>query len=78
MEELIAVRGARYARRRVLDWIAEVGRVAMMLGDALRLRERLAHQPPTPQRQRPGDAGVVLDGLAHPLDHEVGVSGIHE
>ena len=37
MEELIAVRGARYARRRVLDWIAEVGRVAMMLGDALRL-----------------------------------------
>jgi phospholipid/cholesterol/gamma-HCH transport system permease protein len=37
MEELIAVRGVRYARRRVLDWIAEVGRIAMMLGEAVRL-----------------------------------------
>jgi phospholipid/cholesterol/gamma-HCH transport system permease protein len=37
MEDLIAVRGARYARRRVLDWIAEVGRVGMMLGDATRM-----------------------------------------
>jgi phospholipid/cholesterol/gamma-HCH transport system permease protein len=35
MEE-IAVRGARYARRRVADWMAEVGRIAMMLGDAAR------------------------------------------
>jgi phospholipid/cholesterol/gamma-HCH transport system permease protein len=36
MEELIAVRGARYARRRILDWIAEVGRIAMMLWEAVR------------------------------------------
>src|SRR5262245_21805444 len=33
MEE-IAARGARYARRRVADWFAEVGRITMMLGDA--------------------------------------------
>ena len=37
MEDLIAIRGARYARRRLLDWVAEVGRLAMMLGDAARL-----------------------------------------
>jgi phospholipid/cholesterol/gamma-HCH transport system permease protein len=35
MEE-IAVRGARYARRRFADWLAEVGRITMMLGDAAR------------------------------------------
>ena len=34
MEDLIAIRGARYARRRLFDGIAEVGRLAMMLGDA--------------------------------------------
>src|SRR5436190_9905867 len=33
-EDLLALRGARYVRRRVFDWIASVGRVAMMLGDA--------------------------------------------
>src|SRR5215831_15419946 len=37
MEDLIAVRGARYARERFFDWAAEVGRVTMMLGDAVRL-----------------------------------------
>ena len=37
MEELIAIRGARYARRRLLDWVAEVGRLAILLGDALRV-----------------------------------------
>jgi phospholipid/cholesterol/gamma-HCH transport system permease protein len=37
MEELIAIRGARYARQRVLDWFAEVGRVTMLLADAARL-----------------------------------------
>jgi phospholipid/cholesterol/gamma-HCH transport system permease protein len=37
MEDLIAVRGARYARERLFDWAAEVGRVTMMLGDAIRL-----------------------------------------
>src|SRR3989441_11653131 len=36
MEDLIAVRGARYARERLLDWVAEVGRVTIMLGDAVR------------------------------------------
>jgi phospholipid/cholesterol/gamma-HCH transport system permease protein len=37
MEELIAVRGARFARRQILDWIAEVGRIAMMLWESVRL-----------------------------------------
>jgi len=37
MEDLIAIRGVRYARRRLLDWVGEVGRVAMLLGDAFRL-----------------------------------------
>jgi len=37
MEDLIALRGARYARERMLDWVAEVGRVTLMLGDAARL-----------------------------------------
>jgi len=37
MEDLIAVRGARYARERVLDGVAEIGRVTLMLADAARL-----------------------------------------
>jgi phospholipid/cholesterol/gamma-HCH transport system permease protein len=37
MQDLIAVRGARYARERLLDSVAEVGRVTLMLGDAARL-----------------------------------------
>src|SRR5688572_24486888 len=36
MEE-IAVRGARYARRRFMDPIAELGRITMMLGEAVRM-----------------------------------------
>jgi len=32
----VAVRGARYAQRRVADWFAEVGRITLMLGDAAR------------------------------------------
>jgi len=30
----VAVRGARYAQRRVADWFAEVGRITIMLGEA--------------------------------------------
>ena len=37
MEELIAIRGARYARRRLSDGVAEVGRITMLLADAVRL-----------------------------------------
>ncbi len=36
MQEDLALRGARYIRRRTFDWIAEVGRVAMLLGDVFR------------------------------------------
>jgi len=36
MHEDLALRGARYVRRRVFDWVAGVGRVAMLLGDAIR------------------------------------------
>lgn len=37
MEDLSALRGARYARDRMIDWVAEVGRVTIMLGDAARV-----------------------------------------
>jgi phospholipid/cholesterol/gamma-HCH transport system permease protein len=33
MQEDLALRGARYVRRRVFDWVADVGRVTMLLGD---------------------------------------------
>jgi phospholipid/cholesterol/gamma-HCH transport system permease protein len=36
MEEFLPVRGVRYVRTRALDWVAEVGRVAMLLGDIAR------------------------------------------
>ena len=36
MQEDLALRGVRYVRRRAFDWIAEVGRVAMLLGDVFR------------------------------------------
>ena len=36
METLLPVRGARYVRTRALDWVAEVGRVAILLGDITR------------------------------------------
>ena len=36
MQEDLALRGARYIRRRTFDWIAEVGRVTMLLGDLVR------------------------------------------
>jgi phospholipid/cholesterol/gamma-HCH transport system permease protein len=36
MEELLPVRGARYVRARALDWVAEVGRVAILLRDLVR------------------------------------------
>jgi len=36
VQEDLALRGARYIRRRTFDWIAEVGRVAMLLGDVFR------------------------------------------
>ncbi len=37
MNDDLAVRGVRYVRRRALDWVAEVGRVALLLLDAARL-----------------------------------------
>jgi phospholipid/cholesterol/gamma-HCH transport system permease protein len=36
MQEDLALRGVRYVRRRVFDWVAGVGRVTMMLGEAIR------------------------------------------
>ena len=35
-EELLALRGFQYVARRVADWVAEVGRVMMLIGDFLR------------------------------------------
>jgi phospholipid/cholesterol/gamma-HCH transport system permease protein len=35
MEELLPLRGARYVRRRALDGVAEVGRVALLLRDVV-------------------------------------------
>ena len=46
MEELIALRGVRYARGRLADWVAEVGRIAMMLWEAVR------NMPPALRRLR--------------------------
>jgi phospholipid/cholesterol/gamma-HCH transport system permease protein len=37
MEDFLPVRGVRYVRTRALDWVAEVGRVALMLRDVARL-----------------------------------------
>jgi phospholipid/cholesterol/gamma-HCH transport system permease protein len=37
MPEDIAVRGVRFMTRRALDWVAEVGRIAEMVGDTFRL-----------------------------------------
>jgi phospholipid/cholesterol/gamma-HCH transport system permease protein len=36
MEEFLPVRGVRYVRARALDWVAEVGRVTLMLSDVAR------------------------------------------
>ena len=36
MQEDLALRGARYLRRRAFDWIAEVGRVALLIGELFR------------------------------------------
>jgi len=36
MEELLPVRGARYVQDRALDWVAEVGRVAILMRDIVR------------------------------------------
>ena len=36
MEEFLPVRGVRYVRARALDWVAEVGRVALLLRDIAR------------------------------------------
>jgi phospholipid/cholesterol/gamma-HCH transport system permease protein len=33
MEEDLAIRGFLYVRRRALDWVAEVGRIMMLVGD---------------------------------------------
>src|SRR6266545_435760 len=35
MHEDLALRGVRYLRRRTADWIAEVGRVALLLGEVV-------------------------------------------
>jgi phospholipid/cholesterol/gamma-HCH transport system permease protein len=37
MAEILALRGIEYLRRRALDWVAEVGRVMMLLGEFFRL-----------------------------------------
>ena len=39
-------------------------------GDALRLRERLPHQPPAPEREPAAQARVGRDGGAHPVHDE--------
>ena len=36
MEEFLPVRGVRYVRARALDWVAEVGRITLMLRDVVR------------------------------------------
>src|SRR5512134_1744986 len=36
MEDFLPVRGVRYVRARALDWVAEVGRVTLMLADVMR------------------------------------------
>ena len=36
MDEFLPVRGVRYVRARALDWVAEVGRVALLLRDMTR------------------------------------------
>jgi phospholipid/cholesterol/gamma-HCH transport system permease protein len=36
MEEFLPVRGARYVQDRALDWVAEVGRVAILMRDIVR------------------------------------------
>ena len=36
MEEFLPVRGARYVQDRALDWVAEVGRIAILLRDIAR------------------------------------------
>ena len=36
MEDFLPVRGVRYVRARALDWVAEVGRVTLMLRDVVR------------------------------------------
>ena len=36
MEDFLPVRGVRYVRTRALDWVAEVGRVTLMLRDVAR------------------------------------------
>src|SRR5512144_183256 len=35
-EDLLELRGVRYVRRRVFDWVAGVGRVTLLLGDVVR------------------------------------------
>jgi phospholipid/cholesterol/gamma-HCH transport system permease protein len=40
MPEDLALRGARYVRRRALDWVAEVGGLALLVGDTFRLSGR--------------------------------------
>jgi phospholipid/cholesterol/gamma-HCH transport system permease protein len=36
MHEDLAVRGVLYARRRALDWVAEVGRITILMGETFR------------------------------------------
>ena len=45
-------------------------------GDPLGLADRLADQAPGPQGQPAGHRGIGRDRLAHPDDHEVGVTGV--
>jgi phospholipid/cholesterol/gamma-HCH transport system permease protein len=36
MQDDLAIRGFRFVRRRAFDWVAEVGRIAMLVGDTFR------------------------------------------
>ena len=46
------------------------GQPVMLGGHGLRLRQHLAEQPPTPQRQPPGQPRIAGDGRPHLLDHD--------
>src|SRR5215472_6846046 len=56
----------------------QAGQRLPLRGHPLRLAERLADQPPCPQRQPARHPGVDLDGLADPGHHESGVPGVLE
>ena len=40
MQDDLAIRGFKFVRRRAFDWVAEVGRIAMLVGDTFRYSGR--------------------------------------